>query len=74
MFLYKISYKIIDESNTTSEGCSGSPVVYKDSIIAIHSEIDGKNDIRNGSLLEYIITHLNEPHIYSNENIKTIPM
>ena len=74
---YKISYKILDESNTTSEGCSGSPVVYKDSIIAIHSEIDGKNDIRNGSLLEYIITHLNEqnkPHLCSKKNLKTTPM
>ena len=73
---YKISYKILDESNTTSEGCSGSPVVYKDSIIAIHSErIENKNTGK-GSLLEYIITHLNlkEPHIYSKENLKTTPM
>lgn len=67
---YKISYNISDETNTTSEGCSGSPVVYKNSIIAIHSERDGKNDIRKGSLLEYIITHLNEPHICEKENLR----
>ena len=74
---YKISYNISDKTNTTSEGCSGSPVVYNNYIIAIHSEIDGKNDIRNGSLLEYIITHLNEqnkPHLCSKKNLKTTPM
>ncbi len=54
---YKINYNISDETNTTSEGCSGSPVVYKNSILAIHSEREGKNNIRKGSLLEYNINN-----------------
>ena len=71
---YKISYNISDETNTTSKGCSGSPVVYKNSIIAIHSERIEKKNIGKGSLLEYIINNLKEPNICSKENLKTTPM